>query len=125
MPVLFARIVRLVVGRKLVVQRLGDGDFVSGAACRRRSALARIGPLHVRRAARVQPLQTRAFQFQQLPHVGFADEYDEDEDARQNVDYVRRDPNVSGSADCERNDFHHPREAHQDEETENHSEPKL
>jgi len=104
-----------------IIQRFRVGHFFDRAAgC---GAMAGVGTGHVRRAAAVQPLQTRALEFQQLPHVRLAYENDEDEDAGQNVEDVGRDPNVGRAADGERDDFHHPGDTHQDEETENHAEP--
>lgn len=104
-----------------IIQRFRVRHFFDGAAGG--GALSGVGAGHVRRAAAVQPLQTRALEFQQFPHVRLANENDEDEDARQNVEDVGRDPNVSRASDGEWDHFHHPRHAHQDEETENHTEP--
>lgn len=63
------------------------------------------------------------FLLEHFPDFLFADENNEDKDARENVEHVEDVPHHVGSADCERDDFHRPRHAHQDEQTEDHTDP--
>lgn len=77
---------------------------------------------HWGRAESVHRFQPREFQFQQVPHVWFANENVKNENGRQDVEDVGGDPKISRSADSERCHFHRPGDAHQNEEAENETE---
>jgi hypothetical protein len=77
------------------------------------------------RAENVQPVDSQILEFllQHFPDFLLADENDEDKDTGENVEHVEDVPDQVGAADCKRDDFHRPRHAHQDEQTEDDTDP--
>lgn len=63
------------------------------------------------------------FLLQHFPDFLLADENDEDKDTGENVEHVEDVPDQVRAADCKRDDFHRPRHAHQDEQTEDDTDP--
>ena len=100
------------------------GQRLRSGRCRRR---CRSLPVHrdAETQTPVKAVEEDPFLGQQLPHVPLADEDDENEEACQYVDDVRRNPNVlfGDTSHHEGDDLHHPRHAHQNENAEHHAKP--
>lgn len=74
------------------------------------------------RTPSVQPLKNRTLEFEQLPDVRPANEDKEDEDSSQDVQQIRRDPKIKGTANKIGDYLGSPENTHQDEYDQNRAE---